>query len=126
LAQAIVQIIASLPLDASRRRLFVPLQVLAKHGCDGEDVFAAKETPKLRAALDDMFGEARALLNMAETLLLAVSPDIRPAFLPLAQVRRDLARLSRADHDPFLLHAPSRFKILWTLWRASRSRAFTA
>ena len=34
----------------------------------------------------------------------------RPVFLPLALVRRDLARMSRADTDPFVPHAPSRFR----------------
>jgi len=43
LAQGIVQVMASLPLDASQRRLFIPRQVLAKHGCDLEDVFAGKQ-----------------------------------------------------------------------------------
>ena len=124
LAQGIVQVMASLPLDASQRRLFVPQQVLAKHGCGLEDIFAGKQTPGLREALDDLFGEARAHLGTAETLLLSVTPDIRPAFLPLAQVRRDLDLLARADNDPFVARPPSRFRTLWTLWRASRSRAF--
>ena len=61
LAQGIVQVMASLPLDASQRRLFVPLQVLAKQGCGAEDVFAGRETPKLRAALDEMLAR-RALI----------------------------------------------------------------
>jgi 15-cis-phytoene synthase len=49
---------------------------------------------------------------------------VRPVFLPLALVRRDLTRLSRADADPFVPQAPSRLRTLWTLWRASRSREF--
>jgi phytoene synthase len=128
LAQGIVHVMASLPLDASQRRLFLPLQVLAKYGCDSEDVFAAKETPKLRAALDDMLGEARDHLNTAYALLSSVPPDVRPAFLTLSQVQRDLAMLSRADNDPFDLdlRSQSRLRTLWALWRASRSRAFSA
>jgi len=126
LAQGIVQVMASLPLDASQRRLFVPLQVLTRHGCNSDDVFAAKETPKLRAALDDMFGEARDHLNMAQALLPSVPPHVRSAFLALTQVQRDLALLSRADNDPFVLQSQSRLRTLWALWRASRSRAFSA
>ena len=126
LAQGIVQVMASLPLDASQRRLFVPLQVLMRHGCDSDDVFAAKETPKLRAALDDMFGAARDHLKMAQALLPSVPPHVRPAFLALTQVQRDFALLSRADNDPFVLQSQSRLRTLWALWRASRSRAFSA
>jgi len=128
LAQGIAQVMASLPLDASQRRLFVPQQVLAKHGCSPEDVFAGKETPKLREALDDVLSEASAHLNTAYTLLASVTPDVRPAFLALAQVKRDLALLSRADNNLFAPRPPSRFGTLWALWalwRASRSRAFS-
>ena len=45
---------AALPLDASRRQLFVPLQLLQQHGSGMEEVFAGKQTPKLRAALDQL------------------------------------------------------------------------
>jgi phytoene synthase len=125
LAQGIVQVMASLPLDAAQRRLFVPSQVLAKQGCGSEDVFAGRQTPKLRVALDEILGEARAHLSTAYALLASAPSEVRPAFLTLAQVRRDLARLSRADNDPFVLRSPSRLRTLWALWRASRSRAFS-
>jgi 15-cis-phytoene synthase len=125
LAQGIVQVMASLPLDASQRRLFLPQQVLAQHGVDLEEVFAGKQTPALRRALDDVLNQARSHLDTAYALLgSSVAPDVRPAFLSLAQVERDLAVLMRADNDPLVVRASSRFATLWTLWRASRSRAF--
>jgi phytoene synthase len=120
------QVMASLPLDASRRQLFVPLQVLQGHGCGIEEVFAGKQTPKLRAALDQLLGEARGHLKTAFTLLANAPPEARPTFLPLALVRHDLARMSRADNDPFIPRSTSRFRTLWTLWRASKSREFSA
>ncbi len=126
LAQGLAQVMASLPLDASRRQLFVPQQVLESHGCGIEDVFGGKETPKLRAPLDHLLGEARGHLRMALALFATVSPEVRSMFLPLALVRRDLARMSRADNDPFIPRSTSRFRTLWTLWWASRSRQFSA
>lgn len=126
LAQGIAQVIAALPLDASRRQLFVPQQVLESHGCGIEEVFAGKQTPKLRVALDQLLGEARGHLKTAHALLADVPPQMRPLFLPLAMVERDLQRMSRADNDPFMPHTTSRFRTLWTLWRASRSRQFRA
>lgn len=125
LAQGFAQVIAALPLDASRRQLFVPLQLLQQHGCGMEEVFAGKETPKLRAALDQLIGEARGHLKTAVALLADVPPEARPVFLPLALVRRDLQRMARADNDPFVPHVTSRFGTLWTLWRASKSREFS-
>jgi 15-cis-phytoene synthase len=124
LAQGIAQVIAALPLDASRRQLFVPLQLLEQHGSGMEEVFAGRQTPTLRAALDRLIGEARAHLKTALALLENAPPEVRPVFLQLSLVARDLERMARADTDPFVPHLTSRFRTLWTLWRASRSREF--
>jgi phytoene synthase len=125
LTQGIAHVITALPLDASRRQLFVPLQVLESHGSGMEEVFSGKETSKLRAVLDQLIDEAREHLKTAFALLADVPPEVRPVFLPLALVRRDLQRMSRADSAPFVPHVTSRLRILWTLWRASRSKEFS-
>ena len=124
LAQGIVQVIAALPLDASRRQLFVPLQFLQQHGSSMEEVFSSKQTPGARAAIDQLIGEARTHLETAFRLLENAPPEVRPVFLPLALVARDLRRMSRADSDPFVPRVTARFRTLWTLWRASKSREF--
>jgi phytoene synthase len=124
LAQGMARVMAALPLDASRRQLFVPLQLLESHGSTMEEVFAGKWTPKLCAALDQLIGEARGHLKTAFALLASAPPEARPVFLPLALVARDLERMSRADNDPFVPRVRSRFRTLWTLWRASRSQLF--
>ena len=124
LAQGIVQVIAALLLDASRRQLFVPLQFLQQHGSSMEEVFSSKQTPGARAAIDQLIGEARTHLETAFRLLENAPPEVRPVFLPLALVARDLPRMSRADSDPFVPRVTARFRTLWTLWRASKSREF--
>ena len=125
LAQGLAQVLAALPLDASRRQSFVPLQLLESSGSDLEEVFAGKQTPKLRAALDQLIGEAQAHLKTALALLATAPPQVRPVFLPLALVGRSLERMSRADNDPFVPQITSRFRTLWTLWRASRAVLFS-
>jgi phytoene synthase len=117
LAQGMTRVRATLPLDASRRQLFVPLQLLQSHGSSMEEVFAGKWTPQLRAALGH--------LKTAFALLENAPAQVRPVFLPLVLVGRDLERMSRADNDPFAPLVRSRFRTLWTLWRASRSREFS-
>ncbi len=124
LAQGMAQVIAALPLDAARRQLFLPLQLLQQHGSGVEQVYSGKQTPQARAAIDQLAGEARNHLRTAFELLTHVPPQVRPFFLPLAMTYRDLKRMSRADFDPFVPHAASRLRILWTLWRASRTREF--
>jgi phytoene synthase len=124
LAQGMTQVIAALPSDAARRQLFLPLQLLQQHGSGVAQVYSGKQTPQVRAAVDQLVGEARDHLRTAFELLTHVSPQARPFFLPLAMVYRDLKRMSRADVDPFVPHTSSRLQILWTLWRASRTKEF--
>jgi phytoene synthase len=125
LAQGIAQVIAALPLDAARRQLFVPLQLLENHGSGMEEVFAGKQTPQVRAAIDQLMSEARDHLRTAFSLLASVPAEVRPIFLPLTLVRRELKRMSRADNDPFVPRRMPRVRMLWTLWRASRSKEFS-
>ena len=125
LAQGIAQVIAALPLNSARRQLFVPLQVLERHGSGIDEVFAGKQTPQLRAALNQLISEAQDHLTTAQALLRNAPPEVRPVFLPLALVERDLMRMSQVDADPFMPGATSRLRTLWTLWRASRSQVFS-
>jgi 15-cis-phytoene synthase len=124
LAQGFVRVIATLPRDAARRQLFVPVQLLARQGIGAEEIFAGRQTPAVRAVVDQLIGEARRHLDTAFGLLPHIAPEARPMFLPLAVVKRDLQQMARADSDPFAPPAPSRFRTLWTLWRASKSEAF--
>ena len=126
LALGLVQAVDALPRDAARRQLFIPLQLLEKHGSGVEAVFGGKQTPPARAAIDEVIGQAQQHLEVALTLLAETVPEMRAIFLPLAIARRDLARLSRADNDPFVPHFRSRFSTLWLTWRASRSALFKA
>jgi phytoene synthase len=126
LAQGIAQVMVALPIDASRRQLFVPAQLLEQHGSSMEEAFAGKQTPKLRAALDQAMNEAREHLNTAARLLENAPPPVRPLFLPLAMVGHELQRMSRADSNLFEPRPASRLRTLWTLWRASRSPVFRA
>ena len=121
LAQGLARVIAALPGDAARHQLFVPRQLLESHSSGMEEVYAAKETPQLRAALDQLIGEARGHLKTALELLAGAPPEVRPLFLPLALVDRDLERMSRADNNLFVPQARSRLRTLWILWRASRT-----
>ncbi|MBR1120796.1 squalene/phytoene synthase family protein [Bradyrhizobium lablabi] len=124
LAYGLTQVISALPIDTARRQLFVPLQLLEQNGSGQHEVFAGKQTPGMRVAIDQLIDEAKKHLDTALRLLAEVPADVRPAFLPLALARRDLKRMSRADYDPFVPRRTPRLRLLWTLWRASRSPEF--
>ncbi|MGN1286428.1 MAG: phytoene/squalene synthase family protein [Bradyrhizobium sp.] len=124
LAQGMTQVIAALGRDASRQQLFLPLQLLQQHGSSKEEVFAGKPTPNIRAAIDQLADEAQGHLKTAFNLLADVPSGVRPIFLPLAHIRRELNRVRRADNDPFLPKPVARLRTLWTLWRAARTEEF--
>jgi phytoene synthase len=124
LAYGMIDVINRLPQDTARRQLFLPQQFLQQHGSSVEEVFAGRQTPQARAAVDQLVGEASKHLKTAMAMLADAPQEVRPAFLPLALVRRDIKRLERRDTDPFMLRRMPRVRMLWALWRASRSAEF--
>ena len=99
--------------------------LVTAHGSSAEEVFSRKDSQKLRAALSQLLGDARAHLETAFALLESVPPEVRPVFLPLSLVARDLRQMKRSDSNPFTPRTVSRLATLWTLWRASRSGLFS-
>ncbi len=124
LAYGMIDVINKLAQDSARHQLFLPQQLLQQHGSSMEEVFAGKHTPQARAAIDQLVAEASKHLRTALSLLGQAPREVRPAFLPLALVRRDIKRMERRDYDPFVLRPMPRFRMLWALWRASRSQEF--
>ncbi|HEY0849644.1 MAG TPA: phytoene/squalene synthase family protein [Bradyrhizobium sp.] len=124
LAYGMIDVINKLPQDIARRQLFLPQQFLQQHGSSLEEVFAGKQTPQARAAVDQLVTEANKHLKTALSLLAEVPQEVRPAFLPLALVRRDIKRMERRDNDPFVLRLMPRFRMLLALWQASRRQEF--
>src|SRR5262245_1468014 len=114
LAYGMIDVLNALPQDIARRQLFLPQQFLQQHGSSLEEVFAGKETPQARAAVDQLVSEAGKHLKTAMALLADVPQEVRPAFLPLALVRRDIKRMMRRDNDPFVLRRTPRFRMLWS------------
>ncbi|EKS28128.1 phytoene/squalene synthase family protein [Afipia felis] len=123
IAQGIVRAIQGLPLHAARKQLYLPQDVLNESGAKEADLFAGRSTPQLQAAITRLSDVARSHLGKAMDLLIAVPADAKRIFLPLALVRRALD-LARPAEDPFALVPVSRLRMLWTLWRASKSEAF--
>ena len=54
LAYGMVEVINKIPQDTARRQLFLPQQFLDQHGSSVEEVFAGKQTPQSRAAVDQL------------------------------------------------------------------------
>jgi 15-cis-phytoene synthase len=121
LAHAIAGLLKAFPAHAARGQLFVPLEVLERHGAGTRDVAAGRATPQLRGALDEMRQRARDHLQRARELIAAAPPAILPALLPVALAGPTLARMERRGYDPFVPVEIAPWQRQWLIWRATRN-----
>jgi 15-cis-phytoene synthase len=121
LAHGMTGLLRAVARHASRRQLYVPLDVLDRHGARTEDLFAGSAIAELRAALAEMRIRAGAQREAFEALMPRLPAAAAPAFLPVALVRGDLDRMERRGYDPFrtVIEAPQ-WRRQWALWRAAR------
>jgi len=121
IALGIAGLLQAFPRHATRHQLYVPAELLQRHGAHQHDIFAERSSPGLDAALNDLRNVAREHLAAAREDLRALPPRALPAFLPVALVRPMLDRLGRSD-----AFAPAELSPLrrqWLIWRASRNPA---
>ena len=120
-AFATVALLRALPATSARGQLFFPADLLARHGVAREDLAARRDGPPLRAALAELRALARRHLDAAQRLARQAAPEIRPAFLPLAPLPLDLARMARRGYAPFESRAAApAWRRQWAIWRAAR------
>lgn len=116
IAQAITGLLAAFPIHSARRQLFVPLDVMSRHGARPEDAFAATAAPALQAALAEL--RELACAHLAQVSIADIPAALMPAFLPVALVAPTLKRLERGA--PFTPRPLSLWRRQWLLWRAAR------
>ncbi len=124
MAYAVTGLLRRFAHDASRRRIFVPAELLKRHGARVEAVTEGQASEGLLAGLAALRSVARRHHVMFELLLPQLPKTTVAAFLPLALVPGYLAAMERAPYDPF--HTPvevAQWRRQWTLWRAARRYA---
>jgi phytoene synthase len=120
-AYGIAGLLRAFSVHAARRQLYVPVEVMQRHGAQAEDVFAGNATTELRAALAELRLRARQHLAAARGLVAAAPAAIIPALLPAAVVRPTLERMERRRYRPFKPLELPQWRRQWILWRAARS-----
>jgi len=87
-------------VDLHKNRIYLPLDVLARHGCPVEDVEALRFTPEFREAMCEMVEVARNLFHRGLPLSRMVNPRLS---LDLELFSRGglaiLDRIERQDYD---------------------------
>jgi 15-cis-phytoene synthase len=119
IAYGVARVLGALPRHAAQGKLFIPVELLARHGIDLEEVFSGGPSPGVNAAAAELRGLARGYLDATAAALGALSREAWPAFLPLAPVRALLDRWERCD--AFAPAELSPWRRQWLIWRASRN-----
>jgi phytoene synthase len=119
IAYAIAGLLRAFPLHASRHQLYLPLEIIERHGVDPRDIFAGQSSDGLRATFAELQDVARQYLLAAHQNMSKLSPKALPAFLQVALVRPALDRLAR--RDPFAPAELSPWRRQWLIWRAARN-----
>ena len=120
-AYAITGLLRAFAPHASRGQVYLPLDVLARHGVAREDIVSGRGAPGLLAALAEIRALARDHYQEASRRLASLPREIISAFLPLELVPLYLDRMEQPDYDPFKtpVEVPQ-WRRQWRLWRAAR------
>jgi phytoene synthase len=121
IAYATTGLLRAFALHASRGQLYLPADVLARHGVSASDIFAGRTTDTLRAALAELRDLAGVNFNDFAARRAGLPATVVPAFLTVALVPAYLDRMERRDYDPFTTPVDvPQWRRQWLLWRAAR------
>jgi phytoene synthase len=119
-AYGLTGLMRALPVHAARGLVFLPADLLRRHGASPEQVLAGLRSQGLDDALGELRGKAREGLHEARSHIAKLDPPARSAFIPLALVEPYLAALGKSGRDP--LREIAGINPLYRLWRLARSQ----
>lgn len=120
-AYALTGLLRALPWHAARGQVYLPADLLARHGSSREDLLAGRLTSGLAAALAEMRAVTRGHLEAGLSDLPGLPKVLRTAFLPVALVDPYLRRMERPGFNPFVTPVElPQWRRQWILWRAAR------
>jgi len=122
IAYAITGLLRALPHHAARGQVFIPDDLLRRHGVGRETILSGHSNAGLVSALDELRGYVRRKLETVREPLAALPTRLIPALLPVALVRLYLDRMDQPDYDPFVTPVDvPQWRRQWVLWRASHA-----
>jgi 15-cis-phytoene synthase len=118
LAYAFTGLIRAFARHAARGQLYLPSDILRRHGSSPEEALGGHGTPALLAAMGDWRREAHRHLAAALTAVESLADGLKAAFLPLALIEPYLRLTEKRGCDPFRspVELPQ-WRRQWALWR---------
>ena len=120
IAYGITGLLRALPWHSARGQVFVPAEILRKHGAEPGDLAAGRASPAILAAIAELRALARTHLETFDARLQSIPDKTRPAFLPVSLCEPYLRLMEQPGYDPFktVIELPQ-WRRQWSLWRAS-------
>ena len=119
-ALGLTRVLRNIPHDVGRGRIFLPLDLLAKHGIHTASVLGGETSEGLGEAIGELRESAR--IELAGFRTMRVPSSVLPAFLPLTLTPLYLARTQKSRYDPFRSNVSvSALRSQFALWRAARA-----
>ncbi|MGX1305580.1 phytoene synthase [Amorphus suaedae] len=120
-AETIAAVLRALPHHLRRGQVFLPADLLERHGTSAERMIANPGDPATRAAVREFAEHGLHHLGRCRLYGDTVPAATSPAFLTLALVPPVLEGTAAAGYEPSASDlSGSRLRSLWRLWRAAR------
>jgi 15-cis-phytoene synthase len=122
IAYALTGLMRALPWHAISGQVYIPKELLQRHGALIEAVRAGLDSFTLHAALKELRAHAREALARFEAAPGARKGPAAAAFLPVCLCPAYLRLMDRANYGPFetMIRLPQ-WSRQWRLWRAARA-----
>lgn len=122
LAWALTGLLRNVGYHASRRRIFLPGDLMQAEGLTRESVFSCRHGSELRHVMLALTDYAHAHIDALRSALPQPSRQFLPALLPVTLAPAYLKQIRRPDYDPFRMHDPipsfrRQSRLLWAMAR---------
>jgi len=121
-AIGICGVLRALPRDAAAHRVYIPGDVLARHGLDRDDFLQGREPERVRAMVREMCEHVdHHLQRFARAFEAGGSSALAPAYLQTGLLPAFVTALQRSKDDPrrSVPEIPQ-WRRQWAMWRTAR------
>lgn len=121
-AYALTGLMRALPWHAATGQVYLPKDMLERHGAIVEAVQAGISSPALRGVLAELRGRARAHLEKFASCPDAKAGQAAMAFLPVSLCKGYLRLMEKSGYEPYetMIRLPQ-WRRQWCLWRAAKA-----
>lgn len=120
-AYGIARLLRASPETSARGQVYLPADILTRHGASTDDIRQRRATPNVAAAIRTLVEVARKHLLDAESHVAKLPREVAPAYALLAIVPPYLKALEKATSAPFATEVEvAQWRRQWALWRWSK------